>query len=452
MVTICINDDDVNGVSHQSQNSFRMTQLHTSLTTPTTSSTLSGAGSRVASMVPLTTSTPSATFLPHMVARQLKSPHNLSPMKYKQQIPQQRQTGPSSYIEILPSTLPNKSSTLDIYTEGVSTIQHRYPNPENTESNSSLSVTRSETDNSQKHKMMDTNAELMQAKRPRYAMGNEFNLNAPQTKVNTVLEKKVYISSSQIDGNKGGSHLEHNVENQISQKRIVKDDYTKKYLSSPTCTTCHVKLLTWAEARFHTQSHRFQRCSICNEQIDCNTIEKHVFTCLLLSGTLSNKEMLAYMKNCSVDLFAYTKEAAVAAANAAVAAADDLQNKIQKKRAQQFAMRQRANKNIVTENTIHTAQTSEAMPVSSTDGTQTLNVFSDDANRSRNSNEVDTGILNNVFQLKIALCLVKNFVTTSLCVLYCFAFVWFLFLFFRLINFFFLLSSILMNRSNGKYG
>lgn len=134
----------------------------------------------------------------------------------------------------------------------------------------------------QKEDLQNVNLEAMKGnKSPIFELYKDQNI--PQLKVNTVLEKKVYIKD-------------------INTKIDVKKFSYGKYLSSPSCTSCKAKLITWAEARFHTQSHRSKKCCVCDEEIDEHSIRTHVYQCLLPSGTLTQKELLSYMKRCTVDI------------------------------------------------------------------------------------------------------------------------------------------------------
>lgn len=183
--------------------------------------------------------------------------------------------------------------------------QTAYTDTQNSIPLSSAPIEQSENSVTEDRSLNTINAHIQ-----RFRLQKDHNPELKNPKMNTVLEKKVYINdkSSKIERKKPDySSSDMNRNSLASGKSYVKEDYSKKYLSNPTCTSCHKKLITWAEARFHTQSHRSQKCHICSKQIDEDSIEKHVYTCLLLSGTLTKKELLAYMKVCTVDLVATVK-------------------------------------------------------------------------------------------------------------------------------------------------
>lgn len=80
------------------------------------------------------------------------------------------------------------------------------------------------------------------------------------------------------------------------------NDPMRKYLSKPTCTQCNTTFITWAESRFHSHFHRNKRCCVCDKKVNESTIKDHVYSCLLFSKKLTSKELLAYMRPCSIHL------------------------------------------------------------------------------------------------------------------------------------------------------
>ena len=73
-------------------------------------------------------------------------------------------------------------------------------------------------------------------------------------------------------------------------------------MSKPGCLTCSANVRTWAESRWHLHFHRTHQCGVCKRKIGTADAQNHVYSCLLRSGTLSTKDLLAYMRPCSVRL------------------------------------------------------------------------------------------------------------------------------------------------------
>lgn len=89
------------------------------------------------------------------------------------------------------------------------------------------------------------------------------------------------------------------VENNCSDAAIQKEPKKSRKL---TCVLCKAKSKNSFESRYHNEFHRSRRCFVCHIRIDARSVKQHIYSCLLFSGKMSNKEMEDYMTPCVVRL------------------------------------------------------------------------------------------------------------------------------------------------------
>lgn len=74
------------------------------------------------------------------------------------------------------------------------------------------------------------------------------------------------------------------------------------------CSTCHTKIFTEMERKYHEKYHKTNRCILCKAFINERLLFKHFHICLLCSDRFSNDELLIYMTPCRVKIPLLTPE------------------------------------------------------------------------------------------------------------------------------------------------
>lgn len=78
------------------------------------------------------------------------------------------------------------------------------------------------------------------------------------------------------------------------------NDNSKQYYAPAHCSVCQIGMFSALESRYHTVYHQTKQCCVCRTTLVEVKVKRHMYTCLLQSGKLTNDEMLAYMAPCWV--------------------------------------------------------------------------------------------------------------------------------------------------------